>query len=332
MWQLINNTVHASDFRFPFAEEAAVANASSANGAQSIGAPLSGLVALCLGRTLDKSNQFSNWQQRPLRPEQIQYAALDAFCLIECYDVLRDRYELTSGRDFVGLVWRLNVSGTGATAGGPKSSGRSGRGRGQRSQQQQNSYQSNEPSYKQHSATGGSNQHFARSAAGGRRRCCDGCGDDRLDWWSPVEMQQMCEAEERLRRQSSRRGGRGGHGQRTASSSSSSAALTACGVPIEWWTVPRQLDQNSPEGYHVCDVSTDGELFGCPGIYIVSISVLRSRDVELAERKDGISVLRLFDVSTTPLLYIPTNEPYIKSTPRMCMKYIMSKYIYVYLN
>ncbi|KAG5887939.1 hypothetical protein JTB14_003034 [Gonioctena quinquepunctata] len=52
------------------------------------GPSLSTLVHHCLGRPLDKSDQFSNWEKRPLRESQITYAALDAYCLIQVYDVL----------------------------------------------------------------------------------------------------------------------------------------------------------------------------------------------------------------------------------------------------
>lgn len=72
LWQKV---INFPDFRFPFHEDVS---------SQS----LSNLVKLCLGKKLDKSNQFSNWQQRPLRAEQITYAALDAFCLFEIYDII----------------------------------------------------------------------------------------------------------------------------------------------------------------------------------------------------------------------------------------------------
>ncbi|XP_053972277.1 exonuclease mut-7 homolog isoform X1 [Hylaeus volcanicus] len=52
---------------------------------------LSKLVELCLGNRLNKSDQFSNWEQRPLRENQIMYAALDAYCLLEVFSVLRDQ-------------------------------------------------------------------------------------------------------------------------------------------------------------------------------------------------------------------------------------------------
>ncbi|XP_026478254.1 exonuclease mut-7 homolog isoform X1 [Ctenocephalides felis] len=60
------------------------------SGEPGCGDGLSALVQLCLGANLDKTNQFSNWELRPLRKEQILYAALDAHCLLEVHDVIVD--------------------------------------------------------------------------------------------------------------------------------------------------------------------------------------------------------------------------------------------------
>ncbi|CAB3365110.1 Hypothetical predicted protein [Cloeon dipterum] len=55
---------------------------------QDAGQGLSSLVQQCLGKPLNKENQFSNWERRPLRENQITYAALDAHCLLQIYSVL----------------------------------------------------------------------------------------------------------------------------------------------------------------------------------------------------------------------------------------------------
>ncbi|KAI8348379.1 hypothetical protein B0O80DRAFT_502062 [Mortierella sp. GBAus27b] len=49
---------------------------------------LSGMLTRLCGRKLDKSQQCSHWEQRPLSPEQLLYAAIDAWCLLDIYKIL----------------------------------------------------------------------------------------------------------------------------------------------------------------------------------------------------------------------------------------------------
>uniref|UniRef100_UPI00358FCF42 exonuclease mut-7 homolog n=1 Tax=Myxine glutinosa TaxID=7769 RepID=UPI00358FCF42 len=52
---------------------------------------LSSLVCQTLGWPLDKRQQLSNWEQRPLTTAQKAYAAADAYCLLEVYKSLMEK-------------------------------------------------------------------------------------------------------------------------------------------------------------------------------------------------------------------------------------------------
>ncbi|XP_073832105.1 exonuclease mut-7 homolog [Musca autumnalis] len=77
------------------------------------GESLCALTEMCLGKKLDKSNQCSNWANRPLRHDQIIYAALDAHCLLQIYQVLAELL-LRIGIDIDVLVEEITTSKSGS--------------------------------------------------------------------------------------------------------------------------------------------------------------------------------------------------------------------------
>ncbi|KAH9100374.1 hypothetical protein LEN26_015895 [Aphanomyces euteiches] len=52
------------------------------------GKSLSDACAFVLGKPLEKKQQLSNWNLRPLEAHQLKYAALDAYCLIQMIEIL----------------------------------------------------------------------------------------------------------------------------------------------------------------------------------------------------------------------------------------------------
>ncbi|KAK3255854.1 hypothetical protein CYMTET_34987 [Cymbomonas tetramitiformis] len=62
------------------------------------GGGLAGLVADALGRQLDKAEQCSDWSARPLRAEQLEYAALDAVALLQLQHALEEGEPSDAGK------------------------------------------------------------------------------------------------------------------------------------------------------------------------------------------------------------------------------------------
>lgn len=53
-----------------------------------LGTGLAALVESVLGSPLDKRDRISDWDKRPLSENQLKYAALDAYVLIDVFDKL----------------------------------------------------------------------------------------------------------------------------------------------------------------------------------------------------------------------------------------------------
>ncbi|XP_066939853.1 exonuclease mut-7 homolog isoform X2 [Macrobrachium rosenbergii] len=64
---------------------------------------LSDLVYRCFGKPLNKSEQFSNWANRPLSRSQKLYAALDAVCLMDIYGYLNAKSQELGCSDWQNL-------------------------------------------------------------------------------------------------------------------------------------------------------------------------------------------------------------------------------------
>jgi hypothetical protein len=73
--------LNAPGFKLPYQEE-------RINERNDIG--LSVMTKICLGKGLNKSFAISNWSIRPLRAQQINYAAIDAYCALAIYNVITE--------------------------------------------------------------------------------------------------------------------------------------------------------------------------------------------------------------------------------------------------
>ncbi|CAG0920932.1 unnamed protein product, partial [Notodromas monacha] len=75
---------------------------------------LAGMVELLLGKPLDVRESMSDWERRPLRPAQVQFAALSAFCLYEIYDALEQKARKWDVDFKIMFEW-FSITETGAT-------------------------------------------------------------------------------------------------------------------------------------------------------------------------------------------------------------------------
>ncbi|XP_076140013.1 exonuclease mut-7 homolog [Alosa pseudoharengus] len=97
---------------------------------------LSLLVQQVLGRPLDKQEQLSNWERRPLRLGQLRYAAADAYCLLDVHSVLKEnhaRFGLPT--DLLSLVPSPSAAGKKKEERTPRDKSRRGRKKTKDSQQ-----------------------------------------------------------------------------------------------------------------------------------------------------------------------------------------------------
>nr|XP_011466152.1 PREDICTED: uncharacterized protein LOC101292807 isoform X2 [Fragaria vesca subsp. vesca] len=67
---------------------------------------LSGLAKKILGVGLNKTRRNSNWEQRPLTPNQLEYAALDAVVLVHIFGHVRTHSQPADGEGHGKLEWK----------------------------------------------------------------------------------------------------------------------------------------------------------------------------------------------------------------------------------
>ncbi|KAG9459562.1 hypothetical protein H6P81_004070 [Aristolochia fimbriata] len=70
---------------------------------------LSGLAKNILGAGLNKTRRNSNWEQRPLSPNQIEYAALDAAVLVHIFHNIRSQLQFTDAKSGAKTEWRSYI-------------------------------------------------------------------------------------------------------------------------------------------------------------------------------------------------------------------------------
>ncbi|XP_004301383.1 PREDICTED: uncharacterized protein LOC101291344 [Fragaria vesca subsp. vesca] len=73
------------------------------------GGGLSGLAQKILGVGLNKTRRNSNWEQRPLTPNQLEYAAIDAAVLLHIFDHVRNHSQTADGERFGIVEWKSFV-------------------------------------------------------------------------------------------------------------------------------------------------------------------------------------------------------------------------------